>query len=67
MELSVEHVNVDLEMGTVIITGYDVADIISEIGVEELLKEMDYPDIMEYVTEVENEKAEYEAAVRQER
>ena len=46
MELAAEKVNVDLEMGTVIITGYDVSDIISEIGTEELLQAMDYSDIL---------------------
>lgn len=56
MELSVEKVNVDLEMGTVIITGYDIQDIINEIGVVEILKEIEYSDVFDYVMEVEEEK-----------
>ena len=64
MELAVEKVNVDLEMGTVIITGYDVSDIISEIGTEELLQAMDYADIMQFVTKSEAEKEEADAEYR---
>jgi len=64
MELDVEKVNVDLERGTVIITGYDVLDIISQIGTVELLKEMEYADVMDYVTEVEQEKADLDAELK---
>ena len=64
MELAAEKVNVDLEMGTVIITGYDVSDIISEIGTEELLQAMDYSDVMQFVSEVEAEKEEADAEYR---
>ena len=64
MELAAEKVNVDLEMGTVIITGYDVSDIISEIGTEELLQAMDYADILQFVSEVEAEKEEADAEYR---
>ena len=64
MELAAEKVNVDLEMGTVIITGYDVSDIISEIGTEELLQAMDYADIVEFVAEVEAEREEADAEYR---
>lgn len=53
MELSVDHANVDLERGTVIITGYDTAEIVSEIGAYDLLREMEYSDIMEFVAEQE--------------
>ena len=60
MELSVTKANVNIEDGTVIITGYDVADVISEIGTEELLKQMDYSDILDFVAEVEKEKADEE-------
>lgn len=60
MELSVTKANVNVEDGTVIITGYDVADVISEIGTEELLKQMDYSDILDFVAEVEKEKADEE-------
>ena len=61
MELAAEKVNVDLETGSVTITGYDVSDIISEIGTEELLQAMDYSDILDYVNDVEEEKRELEA------
>lgn len=57
MELSVSKANVNLEEGTVIITGYDIADVISEIGAAELLKEMDYSDILDFISEVEEDKA----------
>ena len=57
LELSVEKANVDLEMGTVILTGVDVGEIVSEIGTEELLNAMDYSDIVEYVAEIEKDKA----------
>ena len=60
MELAVEKVNVDLERGTVIITGYDVDEIVSEVGATELLKSMDYSDILEYIDDVEEEKRELE-------
>ena len=60
MELSVTKANVNVEDGTVTITGYDVADVISEIGTEELLKQMDYSDILDFVAEVEKEKADEE-------
>lgn len=61
MELTAEKVNVDLEMGTVIITGYDVSDIISEVGTEELLQAMDYADIVQFVAEAEAERKEADA------
>ena len=58
MELAVEKVNVDLERGTVIITGFDVDEIVSEVGATELLKSIDYSDILDYVNDVEEEKRE---------
>lgn len=64
MELAAEKVNVDLEMGTVIITGFDVSDIISEVGTEELLQAMDYADVMQFVTDCEAEKEEADAEYR---
>lgn len=56
MELSADKINIDMEMGYVTITGFDVLDVIREIGVEELLKEMDYESIVNYVREVEEDK-----------
>jgi len=58
LELTVEKANVDLELGTVILTGVDTSEIVSEIGTEELLNAMDYSDVMEYVTQVEKDKRE---------
>ena len=55
MEIVADRINVDLERGTVIITGYDLSDIISEIGTEKLLLAMDYADIMQFVTEAEDD------------
>lgn len=67
MELSVERVNVDLEMGTVIITGYDTMDVIRQIGARELLADMDYQEIKEFVAEQDAERAEIEAMSREDR
>lgn len=58
LELTVEKANVDLELGTVILTGVDTSEIVSEIGTEELLNAMEYADVMQYVTEVEKDKRE---------
>ena len=58
LELTVEKANVDLELGTVILTGVYTSEIVSEIGTEELLNAMDYSDVMEYVTQVEKDKRE---------
>ncbi len=60
MELTVERANVNLEDGTIIITGYDVDEIIEEIGQETLLNAMDYSEIREYVAQVERDKADDE-------
>ena len=56
MELSAEKVNLDLEMGYVTITGFDVTDVVREIGVDELLNGMDYESIVKYVQQVEEDK-----------
>lgn len=58
LELTVEKANVDLELGTVILTGVDTSEIVSEIGTEELLNAMEYSDVMEYVTQAEKDKRE---------
>ena len=58
MELSVEHCNVDLERGTVIITGFDVDEIVSEVGAAKLLAAIEYSDITEFVAEEEENKRE---------
>ena len=60
MELTVEKANVDLETGTIIITGYDVDEIVTELGTETLLNAIDYSDIVEYVAQVERDKADEE-------
>ena len=60
MELAAQKVNVDLERGTVIITGYDVDEIVEQVGTDELLKSIDYSDIVYYINEVEAEKRELE-------
>ena len=56
IEISAEKVNVDVERGTVILTGLDVSEIISEVGKEEILSDMDYEDIVQYVARIEQEK-----------
>jgi len=58
LELSAVRVNVDLENESVIVTGVDVDEIVSQIGYEELLNAMEYADVMEYVAQAERDKAE---------
>lgn len=57
LELSVEQANVNLEEGTVILTGVDVTEVVTELGTEELLNAMEYSDVMEYVAQCERDKA----------
>ena len=56
-EVEAEKVNVDLGNDSVILTGVDLSELVSEIGTEELLNAMDYSDIVEYVAEIEKDKA----------
>lgn len=58
MQLSAEKVNVNIEEGTVIITGYDIDEIVAEVGTKELLEAMDYSDVMQFVTDAERDKKE---------
>lgn len=51
MQLTVSKANVDLEDGTVIITGYDISEIISELGATQILDQMDFATVADYVTE----------------
>ena len=46
------NVRVDEYSGTTL-TGFDMSELVSEIGVQELLDAMDYSDIKEYVAENE--------------
>lgn len=48
-EVSAEKVNVDLENGTVILTGVSESELVSEIGYSDLLSEMDFSDVHNYV------------------
>ena len=64
MELTIGNINVDLETGTVKITGYDAGEIVSEIGTTKLLNAMEYSDIMEYIKDVEEEKRDLEEDYR---
>jgi hypothetical protein len=59
-EVSAEKANVNIEDGTVILTGVDLAELISEVGYVSFLQEIDYGDIVEYIAEVEKEKADEE-------
>ena len=61
MELTADKVNVDLESGSVIITGFIVEEIITELGHEELLSAMDYSDVKAWVAQQEQERADEEA------
>lgn len=67
MELTVTKVNVDLETGTVILTGFDTSEIITEVGATELLNAMDYSDVMDYVVQTEKDKADEEYDRRSDR
>jgi len=62
IEISAEQVNVNLEEGTVIITGFGDTEIVTElkdqIGLDGILNELDYADIVEYVAEIERDKRE---------
>lgn len=60
MELQAEKVNVDLENQTVIITGVDVSEVIDELGTDVLLEAMDYSDVVDFVGQVEQDKADEE-------
>lgn len=57
MEISVDTANVDLEMGTVILTGYDINEIINVIGVDNILEAIDYSDIVRYMERIAQENA----------
>lgn len=48
-DISAERVNVDLENQTVIVTGVDESELVSEIGVEQLLDAMEFSDVHNYV------------------
>lgn len=57
---TIDKANVDIENGTVILTGIDISEVISEIGAVELLRDMDYGIIKEFVAENEAELKEIE-------
>lgn len=63
-EVSAEKANVNIEDGTVIVTGVDpdelMVELRREIGVTGVLDGIDYGDICEYVAEAEKEKADEE-------
>ena len=66
-EVSAEKVNVDLETSTVILTGVDLSEVVSEVGYVSLLQEMEYSDIVDWVAEVEKDKADEEFDRRSDR
>ena len=55
-EIQAEQANVDIENGSVILTGVDLDELVNTVGPEELLNAIDYSDILEYVAEVEKDK-----------
>ena len=59
LELDIQTANVNLENGSVILTGVDLSQIINQVGTENILNEMDYLDITRYVDEQEKERAEW--------
>lgn len=56
--IQAEKVNVDLEMGEVILTGIDIDNIVSEFPVAEILNALDLKDIQEYLIEKQAEELE---------
>ena len=66
-EISPEKVNVNVEEGTVILTGVDLGEIVGEVGSEEMLQAIDYSDIVEYVAQCEQDKADDEFDRRSDR
>lgn len=61
MEITADKVTVRLERGTVVITGFDVGEVLAEIGIEKVLETLDYSDIIRFVEEAEADKKELEA------
>jgi len=57
-EVDADTANVNLQRGTVILTGVMVSDLVSEIGAQTLLEEMDFSTVHEYVIERLNEDKE---------
>lgn len=66
-EISPEKVNVNVEEGTIILTGVDLGEIVGEVGSEEMLQAIDYSDIVEYVAQCEQDKADDEFDRRSDR
>lgn len=58
LQLTATKANVNIEEGTVIITGVEVDEIISEIPNKELLDAMEYSDVFDYVMQTEKDKKE---------
>ena len=67
IEISADKLNVNLENGTVILTGIEASEIVTEVGATELLNAMDYSDIMDYVVQTEKDKADEEFDRRSDR
>ena len=69
MEIQADKISVNMDTGTVTITGYDIAEIISEIGAEEILLEMDFEHIARFIeeeAELEAEEIEHHQWMRKE-
>lgn len=43
--------------GPVTISGFDIAELVAEIGGWQLLEHIDYSEILEYVAEIQEEEA----------
>lgn len=54
-EINADKVSVDMEYGRVILAGVDLSEIVSEVGVEEILQEIDYSKIVEYVAQCQQD------------
>lgn len=57
-QVSAERANVNIEDGTVILTGVQVEDLVGEIGYTEFLQAIDFSHIVDYVTQVQTEDIE---------
>lgn len=54
-QISATQVNVNVEEGTVILTGVDLGEIVGEVGATDILDAIDFSNVHDYVIERLNE------------
>ena len=62
--LQVQNIRTDMESGETTLTGFDISEFISEIGVADILNSIEYSDIFDYVNECEAQKRDEDADYR---